>query len=203
MKTGLFFLFQCIIMKILYVLFAFTTSYCIAQTATLRGNIYDRIEKKGLNASIYILGLKKIANTNEKGDFVIKNIPDGVYNVKISTFFLYKEEIITAVKFSKGVTTYLHYVMPTYCKYEDVTVDHKICPICHKKDNVVQIVYAGLGCSPIYKKEFKHKELAKKQEESTKDKEFYDPQNNTYKISDIGFNYCELRWYCKDDKVKF
>ncbi|MCS6904385.1 MAG: TonB-dependent receptor [Bacteroidia bacterium] len=92
-----------IILILLFVLF-YLSNTLLAQTGTLQGSIVDAVTNEPLaGAVITIEGTPFGAVADEEGKYVIRNIPQGVYSVKVS-YVGYETQIKNQVMIEKGVT---------------------------------------------------------------------------------------------------
>ena len=94
-------------MALLAILVCFSTLKSIAQdTGEITGNISDSIETV-IGAVVVVDGNNTLgALTDEEGNFSIKKIKPGTYNIKV-TYFGYKELVIKDVKVEAGQVTAL------------------------------------------------------------------------------------------------
>ena len=93
--------------KVLMLLFIIQVHLFAGVTGKLVGNVTDESTGKPLvGANILLLGTNLGAATDEDGQFIIINIPPGVYNVKVS-YISYETVIIEDVKIIVDQTTQL------------------------------------------------------------------------------------------------
>lgn len=153
----------------------FINLLAIGQGGEIRGNVFDRRENKGLElARIWLLETKIISATDKNGDFKICNISPGTYNLRVG-FIGYGDTIISNIKITSDTIINFKIVLPPICQY-DKSFKNNTCPICHKKDSVVKIIY-GLPIGPI--------------------------NENKYFYAGCIITDCDPNWYCKRDKNKF
>ncbi|MDQ3108429.1 MAG: hypothetical protein M3R17_00920 [Bacteroidota bacterium] len=106
-------------------------------------------------------------------------LPDTL-SLKISSYY-FNDTVITKIIINNNSTTTLKVNYPPYCEYDKSTHD-KICPVCHKKDKVIPIVYGLL----IYTGE-----PGKEDEED----EIYS--------GGCEITGCDPHWHCKRDNKDF
>lgn len=115
------------------------------QTGVLVGHIIDPETNEALpGASVFSHELGLGAYTDEKGHFRIEDIPVGLHDFRLA-FFTTEDTILQGVRIGLDSTTGLNLVFPPPCKYNNTD---GICPICHKKNKVVPIVYGLLVVKP-------------------------------------------------------
>ncbi len=82
-------------------------------TGKIKGKVTDRETNEPLpGANVLILGTTLGAASNFNGDFVILNVPPGVYTLK-STFIGYQEVSIANIRVNADLTTEVDFKMPT------------------------------------------------------------------------------------------
>ena len=151
------------------------TSIAFAQTGTIKGQIYDRLEKHGLSSAVIFLTDTKMSTiSDEEGNFQIDSIPFGSYNLRAS-YIGYGDTTLTNITISSYTAYIIRLELPSPCKYE-AHAKNKICPICGKKDEVVPILY-GLPIGPLDEKK--------------------------YYYAGCEIMPCHPNWYCKRDKCEF
>jgi hypothetical protein len=121
--------------------------------------------------------------TDDSGYFKLYNLPTGEFFLKVA-YIGYGD-----TAFRIGVSKDTSYVLDIHkpCKY-DSSINDKTCPICHKQDMVVPIIYG----------EF----VITKQTSGKKSKRQDDPYIDFYPGGDV-VTYCDPNWFCNRDKVKF
>lgn len=150
-----------------------TTAY--SQLVTLKGRVFDRKENKGLaKAIVTILDTNIIVVTNGFGEFEVKNLPEGKYNLNVS-FDNYGDTLIQNILLKQGVSGNVHVTLPPYCQY-DKNINDKKCPSCKKRNMVVPIVYGEVK-KPL-------------------------PERKAY-TAGCRISFCEPSWYCRRDKTRF
>jgi hypothetical protein len=171
-------------MKQLILLFIALTlaPLCFSQTGTIRGHLHNTNNREDfVNANIYLVGTKTVTQSNLDGDFELNNIPIGNYELKIITVVpftgLRQDSLLVPVKVNSDTIINLSIDFPPPCFYKK---ENTICPICHKKDKVVPIVY-GLPRKKIMKKAKKGK----------------------LKLGGCMASDCDPYWYCKRDEKEF
>jgi len=146
-----------------------------AQSGQIKGRVFDRTKSEGLEgARIELIGADYITKTNSFGEFEIKNMPGGIYILRASSSN-YGDTSVSNILITEGITTFLDFTLPPPCQY-DKSMKSKQCPNCHKKKNVIPIVY----------------------EESASKK-----NRKKYYADECLESYCKPHWYCTRDKLKF
>ena len=147
----------------------------LCQVGTIEGNLYDKIENKGLGfANIWIKKIKKGTTTDTEGNFKIDSVPVGLYEIQAS-FIGYGDSTITGINVTKDTVIKVQLVLPPACIY-DKNIRNKTCPICGKKDKVKPIIY-GLPVGKL--------------------------DEDNYYYAGCLITFCQPHWYCKRDKYKF
>lgn len=82
----------------------------VAQTGKIFGKVTDDKGEPLIQASVQILGTTLGAATNLKGEFIILNVPPGVYSLKAS-YVGYADETIKNVRVSAALTTQVDFVL--------------------------------------------------------------------------------------------
>ncbi|MDP2207563.1 MAG: TonB-dependent receptor [Bacteroidota bacterium] len=73
------------ILSLIIIVTSVHTAYSEEKAGSISGEVRDAVTKQPLpSANVAVVGTKSGASTNEKGYFVIKNIPIGVYQLKVS-----------------------------------------------------------------------------------------------------------------------
>lgn len=145
------------------------------QTGTIEGRIWDRKRESGLAfGNINIYSASKGATADKSGRFRIKELPVGMYDVRVSMFG-YGDTTLTGVHIGADSTTVVKVALPGPCEYESHWKD-KRCPACGKKDKVVPMVYGLLDFNWDYRK----------------------GQPGGCVITD-----CDPTWYCRRDSLEF
>ncbi len=131
-------------MKILVsILFAFNmTGSCLAQLGDIKGTIYDTLENEYLyGAEIILLNSSLGAYSDENGEFIIKKVPSGIYDIRIN-YFDYMETVLKSIYVKSDTKTNLEISLPGPCKFDVRTL---VCPRCAKSDMVIPIIYGLPG----------------------------------------------------------
>jgi hypothetical protein len=182
--------------KIFLILFYCSTS--MAQYGSIKGSIYNRIEKNPSTAVIYILGTKLYTQADLNGNFKFEKVKIGNYSLKISDVAIGGNEVFTSIEVSENTTNYLNFIIPRLCKYEDESINHKICPICLTDENIVP-VQKYIPHLSVYRK----KKEKRKQKKIKYEYEEYSDVEKIYIDCKFQHPYCSPKWYCVKDKVKF
>ncbi len=154
-----------------------SSQFCFSQSGIIKGHVQNNNENEGLAfANVFLDNTNIKTNTDSNGDFIIDNIPAGIYDLKIS-FIGFQDTTLTSIKVSNDTIIDLYIDYPPHCKYKQ---DDKTCPICKKKDKVIPIVYGLPG-----------KRLLKKAEKGK------------VKLGGCIITGCDPKWYCKRDKKEF
>ncbi len=156
-----------------------------AQTGTIKGNVFDNREQKGLAYASIILtdkkDFKKFALSDDDGNFLFDKIPVGIYSIKV-TYIGYADTTLAEFKLMADSVVSINLNLPPPCKY-DASINNKTCPKCHKKNKVIPIRYGMLisinGDDPLKN------------------------EGKTFKLGGCNISYCDPHWYCKRDKIKF
>ncbi len=97
------------------------TAGSLSQTGgfgTLRGTIYDKETGEGLiGASVVLEGTSYGANTDLDGNYTVRNVPAGVYKLKV-TYVSYQTQVVSDVRVQAGAVT----VQNAYLVSEAVSV---------------------------------------------------------------------------------
>lgn len=165
--------------------FLFLTISVASFGQTISGTIIDRTKNEGLPYVVILLldSTEKITVKSAISDFNGKFIFDKITlnTVSIKTSYLgYDDTIFHRIHLKGDTVLKLDIYKP--CKY-DSSKKNKTCPICHKKDKVIPIVYGLLI--------------------STKNKNPLKGNGKTFKAGGCNVTYCDPHWYCKRDKTDF
>lgn len=162
--------------KLIWLIFLFISDFAVfGQTGIIQGNVYDKIDEKGLFlAQVWLVNTNLGAITDYDGNFKIDSIPIGTYDLKIS-FMVYGDTTLKNIIISSDTVIKINIELPPPCKYDNNRKDNR-CPICGKKNMVIPIVY-GI---PIGKLDKKH-----------------------YYYAGCVITFCDPHWFCKRDKYKF
>ena len=154
-----------------------TCQLCFAQTGTIKGHIHDVNENVGTPfARVILLDLNKGVVTDVNGDFIITEVPEGTYTLKVNAIG-FQDKILDSMVVSADKVLELYIDYPPPCEFD--TKD-KTCPICNKKDETIPIVYGYPG-----------KKLTK------------DAKKGKVILGGCVISGCDPRWYCKRDKKEF
>lgn len=151
--------------------------YCISQHGELKGRILDP-NKKGQSAyvAIFLQETRLKTSTDFDGYFSIDSIPSGVYELKLISIG-YPDSIITNINIITDSIIDLNIEYPPLCKYN---YSKDICPVCHKKDKTIPIIY-GLPGKKLMKMSNKGKAI----------------------LGGCVMTSCDPFWYCKRDKIHY
>ncbi|MBR9859585.1 carboxypeptidase-like regulatory domain-containing protein [bacterium] len=151
--------------------------FCFPQTASIEGHVHNINEDKGLAFAYVVLdGEKIVALTNDYGDFTIDSLSEGFHSLKI-TYFGYQDLTVDSIYVAHDTVINLYIEFPPPCKYDR---KNKKCPVCHKKDKVIPIIY-GLPSKGLVT-------------ESEKGK---------VRLGGCEVTGCDPHWYCKRDNKEF
>jgi TonB-dependent receptor len=107
------------------------------KTGTLNGSVKDAQSKEPLiGAAVVLQNLNKGTATDENGNYVIQDIPEGEYEVLVS-YVGYKQASFSKVKIRSQQETKLHINLQTDIQLEGVEVTGKITadePITHTRE---------------------------------------------------------------------
>jgi hypothetical protein len=149
------------------------------QAGTITGQVYDRRESKGMSNTIVILTDRQIGVTTDlNGNFIFKDIPLGLHDMKVSS--IENGDTIIQVEVNENKVTQIKIILPPPCTY-DINKKNKTCPICHKSNEVIPIMYGLIIDTSKKKKRAKP----------------------TYFIGGCNISYCQPNWYCQRDSLKF
>ncbi len=168
--------------------------FCLSQTGIIQGTVYNRIEKIPSSGILNIIGTKLNVQADINGNFKFEKLKSGIYSIKLSDITIGGNEIFTEITVTENTTTYLNIIIPKNCKYEDDSINHKICPICLSEENTVPIQHI-FPLIEYYK--------TKKKKKLIYEFEKYNSQTKTYEDCKIEHPYCYPKWYCIKDKIKF
>jgi hypothetical protein len=145
-----------------------------AQKGNLSGRILDSNQKIPVSGAIVrVKPFNKTTISDNNGNFRIDSLPAGKYEIEISSIGYPLKSFNVEIK--KDSTCFIGAVISGYCKY-DASKNDMTCPVCHRKNKVIPIVY-GLPVGPM--------DTAK------------------YYYAGCETTYCDPHWYCKRDKIKF
>jgi hypothetical protein len=151
---------------------------------TIDGTAIDGVRNEKISfASVLLLdstfSVKAGQMTNENGKFQFQNVSVGEYYIKIHSIE-YTDTIFSKINFSGD--TILTFDVHKFCRY-DSSINNKTCPICHKKDKVIPIIYGLL--------------ISTNGEDPMKD------EGIKFKAGGCEKTNCDPNWYCKRDKLEF
>jgi hypothetical protein len=164
-------------------LFVFLTLLSYSQTIT--GRVFERrVNKYMSGVMIFVMDAqskKQVASTltDLSGNFKT-NLKPGNYNVK-ATMPGSCDSTIYNVRVTGNSNTEVKFVLPSFCIYDSLE-KNKVCPICHKKDQVIPIEY-GLRMNITGAKN--------------------DGEGVTFYDGGCEVTCCDPHLYCKRDKKKF
>ena len=148
-----------------------------SQTGTIKGRIHDNVENQALPfANVFLVDKNIGASSDINGYFIIDNIPIGTYDFQIR-YVGYPDSVIQNLIVTKDTIINLNINYPPPCQYNKNETN---CPICHKHDKVIPILY-GLPSKKLMR-------------QANKGKAF---------LGGCVISYCEPNWYCKRDKKRF
>lgn len=162
--------------------------YCMlaqAQSGRIKGNVVlEGKSGKNLQSEIVIdLVRKKSTVKAEMGnEFDFVSLPIDTFYIHIYDL-LCLDTIIENIFVRPNETTELTITIPSSCEY-DKSADNKECPICHKFDEAIPIVYGLIIIDDSRKK--------RKREE---DQDFI--------AGGCKVTCCDPNWYCKRDQKFF
>lgn len=91
------------------IIFLIANYSTVAQYGKISGTVFDQQTKEPLiGASVQIVGTTLGAATNLEGQYVILNIPPGLYDVKV-TYVGYQEVLVNNVRVTSGLTQDLNF----------------------------------------------------------------------------------------------
>ncbi len=173
-------------MKLFLVLFFISLSDFISGQSITGKVIVGSTEKSGSFVSIQLLDHfnKQIVDktyTDSEGNFKFEKVRVLSLDLKL-TSIEYGDTLFQNIFFSDDTTLLLDIYKP--CKY-DQSGKNKGCPACHKKDQVIPILY-GLIVPP-----------------QGKEKKFWSRVDVEFKLGGCSITRCDPHWYCKRDKINF
>ena len=162
------------IINSIFLLFTFSI---FAQNIDVRGHIsYKEDNSDFIGVNIYLLkeGVIKFGSTTDlKGNYEIKNIPTGLYDIRLN-FLGFKDKYIPNYIINSE-TKILDFEYPNSCK-----ATKKFCPYGHK-DNLIPIVYGLPRSTKLIKKAEKGK----------------------IKLGGCVISNCDPKWFCKIHNLEF
>lgn len=155
---------------------------CFSQTGTIKGHLRNINNREDfVSAQVYLVDTKIRTQSDLDGNFKLHSIPVGIYDLKIITTvftsFSRRDSVLIPVKVSQDTVINLSIDFPPPCSYNKENI---ICPICHKKDKVIPIIY-GLPIKKTMKKAKKGK----------------------LRLGGCMVSDCDPYWYCKRDEKEF
>lgn len=156
-------------------LFCLSSSY--AQEGRIEGTLYERSTQEAWSyANIYLVGLSKGDVTDSSGYFSIDSLMPGNYDLRVSYAGL-ADTLLQNISISRDTVIQLSIPFPPYCP---PPAESNSCPVCHKRNKVIPVVYSDLTRS-------------------------VERQSRRGKIQHMGcmVPYCPPTWYCKRDGTYF
>jgi hypothetical protein len=155
----------------------------IAFSQTLQGKVIDGKTKQPISFAIMTLTSnhqqKQTEMADEKGYFRFVNLKPDHYSIN---FTAVGYDDTTFLVSAQNNDTIINLVYFKFCQYDE-SLRNKTCPVCHKKNMSIPIVY-GLPYSS-------------KGKDPTKGNE------KKFLLAGCEISYCDPHWYCKRDKIKF
>ena len=98
-------------------------SWSQTTTATIKGSVKDKKDGSELiGVSVMIKGTSMGAATDYNGEFIIKNVKPGEYNIEVS-YIGYSKSLLTGIKVKAGETKVLQVqLIPSSFTVEDVVI---------------------------------------------------------------------------------
>jgi len=167
----------------LILIVALTSSYFLS-AHTVKGVVIDGYRKIVVaGASVVIsdtsVSLRKGKYADKFGQFIFPTIDSGTYSIRIISVS-YSDTTFHNIHIDKDTT--LIFDIYRFCRYDTSKTNSK-CPICHKKNKVIPIIY-GLPISVNGDNSSKYDGIK-------------------YLTAGCKVTNCDPNWYCKRDKVKF
>lgn len=158
-------------------------SSAIVQGQTVKGFVTDGPRKEVIAfASVKLIDAAQAfvtTSTDLEGEFRFYKVSPGIYSIGI-TYVGYPDIIYNNIRIQRDTTIKLD--IHRYCKYDE-TLKNKTCPVCHKSNKVVPILYGLLisknGSSPMT------------------------DEPKRFKAGGCMVTGCDPNWYCKRDKTEF
>ena len=95
------------IKKIFYLLLCFFVKTTLFSQSGIQGLVYDKYTNNPLPyANVFLQQTKYGTNTNEKGEFIFKELSPGLYNLEIS-FIGYKTQVLYEIETNNLINNYL------------------------------------------------------------------------------------------------
>ena len=160
--------------------------YCAllwGQTGSIKGTIaFDGKSFEGLKDDILIslIGKKTLEKGSWGTEIDFSSVPADTFSIRVYDLMCL-DTTIENIIVSANQTTELHITILSTCKY-DKTARNKECPVCHKTDETIPIVY-GLLVSAGKSKKRKKKE--------------------TFYSGGCEVTCCDPNWYCRRDEITF
>jgi hypothetical protein len=163
-------------MRILAVI-VFVIAFNGMEAQTITGKVFIRNDER---LPLAIVSLSDTSNSH----IIIGTVTDidGIYKIDTIYFGYCKLHIKylgvgdTAITLNITRDTIINIKLDGPCEY-DKSIHDSTCPVCHKTDEVIPIVY-GYNVNPNGK-------------------------DTTFNADGHTVSYCQPHWYCKKDKVKF
>lgn len=165
----------------LSIILLFTCLWACAQESSIKGRVHHRGEDKAYpEVQIRIIGTDFQTESDPRGNFSFSDIPEGTYELELHHYDQ-PDTLISGLVLKKGETLELEIPWPPVsdCPY-DLNRDDPTCPVCHKQDSVVPILY-GFPTEESF-------EAAERGELSL----------GGCEVSD-----CDPSWWCKRDNKEF
>jgi hypothetical protein len=159
-----------------FLFFQLIVKITLAQTGTIKGKIFDTIEKVELAYSkVLIMNTNIESETNYEGVFIFENVPVGIYDVIIRSS--YPDTILRDIVVAQDEVLQLNITYPSVCPYTSQT---NTCPVCKMSDKSSPIIY-GKPTMEMIKKSRK----------------------GEVQLGGCIISNCSPKWYCSRDKISF
>lgn len=166
---------------LLFMLFSSIGSIAFSQT--LHGRVIDGKTREPISFAVMTLTSKlkqkQIEVADEKGYFSFVNLTPDHYSIHFTAVGYNDTTFLVS---APNNDTLINLVYFKFCQY-DKSLRDKTCPVCHKKNMSIPIVY-GLPYST-------------KGEDPTKG------NGKKFLLAGCEITYCAPHWYCKRDKIRF
>jgi hypothetical protein len=182
MKFGSMMISKHLLLLLILVIHSFSWSQTGTLTVQLQVNPNQKEKVKNGNVVIYATGSNKRAfHYAEEGFiFMLDSLVPDTFSIEVfSMDGLGDTSIGEVVVFNTDVALTISY--PPYCQY-DHPEKHPLCPICHKKDEAIPIVYGLLIVTDDQQKQRKEPDFI---------------------AGGCEITSCDPQWYCKRDKHSF
>jgi hypothetical protein len=156
-------------------------------TGTIKGEIYYSNSKLPVRyGTIEIKSLKKGSYIDSIGNFEIKNIEAGVYDLKLHVNY-FDDSTLNNIRVNSDSVTDLKISFVSNCQYSR---SDSICPVCKKIDKVIPIVYGLI----VFEND---------KTDTTDNSGSIIEEEQSFKMGGCNVTGCDPFWYCRRDSISF